>query len=628
MLQLDHISKRFGDIEILDNVTFSLQDGDKIGLVGVNGSGKSTLLKIIMGELEPSEGTITRRRDLRISYLPQKPYFPPQTTVLQACFSPFDPLAQLVGSWEEAVALNNSVRMDELLPQMEAQQAWDYERKASEILHKLRITNTSLIVDSLSGGEQKRVSLAGILITQPDVIILDEPTNHLDVEVIEWLEGYLSRNKMTLLLVTHDRYFLDNICTRILEIDHAQVYGYEGNYESFLEKRQQRIENEVVLGEKMKNLYNRELEWIRRRPQARGGKQKARKQAFDSLQSDLQSNIKLHRETTTISPIGSGGYIGNKIIEIENLSKSYNQVPLINCFSYIFSRKDRIGIIGSNGTGKTTFLNLIQGLIPPDKGTIEVGSTVRFGYYAQITPQWDTTKRVIDVVTDIAEHITEAQTGQTITASQLLKRFLFDAKRQYTPLEKLSGGELRRLFLCTVLMGNPNFLILDEPTNDLDIVTLSVLEDYLINFSGCVLIVSHDRFFMDRIVNHLFVFGLEDGKIKDFPGTFTQYREHLKALEQTTGNKPLPDHHSEKKQQTSTRTKPKNKRSYKEEQEYLQLGSDIEAMEKEVTSLEKQMSSGSLNGDELVSFGDRIRLLLSEIEQKTDRWLELGEIGE
>lgn len=636
MLQLDQISKRFGDIEILKGVTFSIQEGNKIGLVGVNGSGKSSLLKIIMGEMEPSEGTITRRRDIRIAYLPQKPTFDDKTTVLEACFSPFDPQAQLAGAWQEAVALNDTAQMDRLLPQMEASQAWDYERRATEILHKFEITDTSAIVSTLSGGEQKRISLAGILITQPDLIILDEPTNHLDIEIVEWLEGYLSRNRLTLLLVTHDRYFLDNICSRIIELDHGMVYTYEGNYEYFLEKRQQRIDNEIALGAKMQNLYGRELDWMRRQPQARGGKQKARKDAFGELQSALANNRALLQEKTTIDPISTGGYIGNKIIEIENLNKGYDGKPLICDFTYTFSRNDRIGIIGPNGAGKTTFLNLIQGLTEPDSGRIEVGSTVRFGYYAQITPSWSQDKRVIDVVTDIAEHITDSGTRQTLSASQLLNRFLFDSKRQYVPISRLSGGELRRLYLCTILMGNPNFLILDEPTNDLDLVTLSVLEEYLLTFTGCVLIVSHDRFFMDRIVDHLFVFGGSGGKIADFPGTFTQYRAYQQEQEESRSLKMKGAQNGTGRSETiksnssgsyKEKDKTVKKRTYKEEREYEQLEQRIAQLEQEVSTLEQKMSSGTMDNAELIQAGERIKLLVAELEQATDRWLELGEIG-
>lgn len=646
MLQLENISKRFGNRLLFHNVSLSLQEGDKVGIVAANGTGKSTLLNIIMGKTAPEEGCVTKRNGITMAYLPQKPTFSPGMKVQDACFSPFDATSKLVGEWRQVVDAEDTTTMERLLPLMEAQGAWDYERRAGEILHRLNITNISGTVERLSGGEQKRMALAGILIMEPDLILLDEPTNHLDVELIEWLERYLSVARLTILLVTHDRYFLDAVCNRIVELDDQTLYAYQGNYEYFLEKRKQRLESKTAMSKKLRNVYTHELEWMRRQPQARGGKQKARKEAFGTLSTGLKQ-IEDSTGGEKLALSAGSAYLGNKVIELHNLSHNYDTKQLIKDFSYTFSRKDRIGIIGLNGCGKTTLVKILMGILPPNKGHVEIGETVRFGYYAQTSPHYPADKRAIEVITDKAEQITDFATGITISAARLMERFLFDSERQYTPVEKLSGGELRRLYLCSVLMENPNILIFDEPTNDLDLVTLNILADYLQSFGGCVVIVSHDRFFMDRIVDHLFVF-TDGGKVVDYPGTFTQYRQEVQQQElgaihfNTVDSKESPFKAAPANQSiygktgTSSQSKASDtrrqqairqrKRTFKELQEYSALEEEIPRLEAKVESLQQQMSTGTMAPEALINAGREIEALLVRIDEKSNRWLLLSEI--
>lgn len=620
MLQLENITVRFGDNPILLDSSIAISDHEKVGIVGVNGTGKSTLLKVMAQEIVPDAGSITMRRDIRMAYLPQEVDFVPGTSVLDACFAPWDKTSHLVGLWKQAVENNDSEAMERLLPQMDAQDAWDYERRAEEILHRLSITQISRPIETLSGGERKRVALAGTLIAEPQLLIADEPTNHLDLESIEWLEDYFSRSRLTLILVTHDRYFLDHVCQRIVEIDHRELYSYTGNYAQFLEKREERVANQASTEQKLRNRYRKELEWMRRQPQARGGKQKGRKDAFSDLESRIETLQQIAPEDS-IELSSLTTRLGSKVVVLDQISHAYGDKILFENFSYTFARNERIGIVGVNGSGKTTLLNLIQEKIVPNHGTIEVGETVRFGYYGQFNPNWDENKRAIDVITDIAEHITDPESGVSITAGKLLQRFLFSADKQYTPVNKLSGGEKRRLFLCSVLMANPNFILLDEPTNDLDIATLSVLEEFLLRFKGCVVVVSHDRYFMDKIVDHLFVLTPEK-KILDFPGSFTQYRQSIKNESAT----PSESYTSE----TPPATRPQRiykKRSYKEEQEYIALGKEITHIEEELERLQSQMNSGVGNNDELQRWAREYQERTERLDTASERWLELDEKG-
>lgn len=624
MLQLNNVSLSFGNRVLFTEINLSLLEGDKVGLVGVNGTGKSSLLRIIMGELEPDGGTISRRNGLRIGYLSQQHHFAEGVRVIDAVFSPHDPTARLVGAWQSAVERGDTATQERLLPDMDRLAAWQYEQEATAILHALRITDVERPMELLSGGEVKRVALAGVLLQKPDLLILDEPTNHLDLEVIEWLEGYLSRTRLTLLLVTHDRYFLDHICTRIVEMD-QQLYSYEGNYEAFLTKRQERIEQMAQTSDRLANIYRQELVWMRATPQARGGKQRARKEHFATLSAELSQARQILREQTTIEPLHSSVRLGKQVIELAGVTKGFEESRvLFRDFDYIFSRRDRVGIVGPNGCGKTTLLKVLMGELQPDSGSVVIGETVQLGYFGQKLPHYAPDKRVIDIVSDIASHITDPVTGQSVSATQLLQRFLFSGDRIYTPVSLLSGGELRRLYLCTVLMSNPNLLILDEPTNDLDITTLGVLEGYLSAFDGVLIIVTHDRYFLDKLVEHLFVFE-RDGVIRDFPGNFTQYRLQ-QAAEQETKSTPPPSTSSP--HQPSRQSSRKKRRSYREEQEFQQLEQQIPLLEQRLTELEQRMSSGTLSNEELLRAGEKIAQTQQEMETASDRWFELAAIEE
>ncbi len=623
MFQAQHLTKSFGDLVLFEDLSFSIERGEKVGLIARNGNGKTTLMNILTGIDSPDSGEVIYQNGIRRAYLPQLPQALPGSTVLETCFGHNDEMTSLIAQWEEASARGDGKRMEELLPEMDALGAWEYEQRAREILTRLHLDDLHCTTDNLSGGELKRIALAGTLIGNPELLFLDEPTNHLDLDVIEWLEGYLSHQQIGLLLVTHDRYFLDRVCNRILEVDNKQLYAYKSNYEYYLNKREERLEATERETSRAANLLRREAEWMHRRPHARGTKAKSRIDAFYELKEKAQPR---HRDET-LHLSEQGRYIGNKIFEAHKVCKAFGDRTILSDFDYIFSRYDKVGIVGPNGVGKTTFLRLLLGEEKPDSGYFDVGETVRFGYYSQKGMQFDENKRVIEAVQDIAEVIRNEKDGTTLSASALLTQFLFPPEKQYTPIHKLSGGEQRRLYLCTVLMKNPNFLILDEPTNDLDILTLNVLENYLSEFKGCVLVVSHDRFFMDKVVNHLFTFE-GNGIVKDFPGNYTQYREYKQQEEaerQTVESSPSTRKAESEKPRTDAAERPR-KLTFKEKQELERLEAELPKLEKEKAELESRMSSGTMATDELLTAGDRIAALIEEIDSKGMRWLELSDI--
>ncbi len=620
-MQVESLTKSFGERILFENITFGISEGQRIGLIAANGTGKTTLLNIIAGRMDYDSGDVVFRRDVTVGYLEQDPQFPAGLTVLEACFHGQNEVVQTIAQYEQALSRNDTAALDGLLAKMEALGAWDFEQRAKQLLTRLNITDLEQKVETLSGGQLKRVALAAALIVEPDLLILDEPTNHLDMEMTEWREEYLAGRRMSLLMVTHDRYFLDRVCNEIIEIDNRQVYSYKGNYSYYLEKRQERIDAADATVSRMKNLYRRELEWIRRTPSARSGKAKYRIDAFE----DIKEKAHARRSEGTVQLDVQQTYIGKKIFEVEHLCKRFGDRVILDDFSYLFSRFEKMGIVGNNGTGKSTFIKMLLGLEPADSGVIDIGETVRFGYYSQQGLEFDPDARVIDIITAISENITMSD-GKQISASQLLTRFLFSPQSQYDYVAKLSGGERRRLFLCTILMANPNFLVLDEPTNDLDIQTLNVLEEYLAAFSGCLIVVSHDRYFMDKVADHLLVFN-GGGNIKDFPGSYTDYREWRKeqdalASAQATPKTPAPPAAKQEK----PKERVKGKLSFNEKREFEQLESEIPKLEAEKATLEAEMSSGTLSTEELISKSERIAALIDEIDAKSIRWLELSEL--
>lgn len=584
-LDVQNLTKSFGDLLLFHQISFSVAEGQRIGLIAKNGTGKSTLLSVITGKEGKDEGSIIFKNDLKIGYLQQKSVFDPTESVLDACF-------------------NHEGVPEKVL-------------KAKQILTQLRIEDLEQPMGQLSGGQQKRVALANVLITEPDLFILDEPTNHLDLQMVEWLEGYLSRGNKTLLMVTHDRFFLDRVCNCILELDQQQMFTYRGNYSYYLEKRQERMDQMRSEVMRANNLYRTELEWMRRMPQARGHKAKYREEAFYELERKAKQKV----EERQLRLKASNVYIGSKIFECQYVSKAYDSKIILKDFYYNFARFEKLGIIGNNGTGKTTFIKMLMGLVEPDSGKFDIGETVRFGYFSQEGLAFDQQQKVIDVVTDIADHI-RLGGGKTMSATQFLQYFLFTPEQQHSYVYKLSGGELRKLYLCTVLMQNPNFLILDEPTNDLDIPTLQILEEYLQDFPGCVIIISHDRYFMDKVVDHILVFKGE-GEIQDFPGNYTQFRE-WDSLQPADTNK------EEKREKTpvkSYRSDEKKKMSYKEKREFETLESDIAKLETDISNLEAELCSGSLSIEELTDKSILLPKLKKELDDKSMRWLELSELG-
>ena len=583
-LDVQGLTKSFGALLLFDNLSFSISEGQHVGLVAKNGMGKSTLLSILTGKEGYDSGEIIYRRDLKVGYLEQSPRFDPDETVLDACF-------------------NHQGDDEKIL-------------RAKQVLTQLKIRDLQQPMGQLSGGQQKRVALANVLLTEPDLLILDEPTNHLDLDMIEWLEGYLSRGNKTLLMVTHDRFFLDRVCDTIIELDDHTLYTYRGNYAYYLEKRQHRIDVARAEIERANNLYRRELEWMRRMPQARGHKAKYREDAFYELERKAKQRI----EERQMRLKSSNVYIGSKIFECQYVSKSWGDQVMLKDFYYNFARFEKMGIVGNNGTGKSTFLKLLLGLEPVDSGRFDIGETVRFGYFSQEGLHFDEQQKVIDVVRDIADYI-DLGGGRHFTATQLLQHFQFTPDQQYNYVYKLSGGERRKLYLCTVLMRNPNFLVLDEPTNDLDIQALQILEEYLADFPGCVIVVSHDRYFMDKVVDHLLVFK-GNGEIKDFPGNYTQYREWC-ALRPKESTAVMADKHPKREYRNTE----KRKMTYKEKVEFAQLEKDIAALEEEQKRIEEALCGGTVDIDEITRMSKRLPLLKAELDDKSMRWLELSEIG-
>jgi len=652
-LQVENLTRRVGDRVLFENVTFGVAEGQRVGLIAQNGTGKSTLLNILAGVDSADDGNVIYRRDLRIGYLPQEPRYPQDLTVIEACFWHGNSTTNLIREYEACMATPGNPGLQEILDRMDHENAWDYETRSKQILGKLQIHDFQQPLSQLSGGQLKRVALANVLITQPDFLILDEPTNHLDLTMIEWLESYLGHSSMTLLMVTHDRYFLDRVCNEILEMDDNTLYPYKGNYAYYLEKRQERVDATNQMIARANNLYRTELDWMRRMPQARGHKAKYRQDAFYELEKVAKRHIAEEQVRLEVK----SAYIGSKIFEAQYVSKAFkSQSPqpprgsnntgssstssntssysssegggtekvILQDFYYNFSRYEKMGIVGGNGTGKSTFLKLLLGEIEPDEGRFVVGETVRFGYFSQDGMQFDEQMKVIDVVRRFAEYI-DLGGGRHLTAMQFLQHFMFSPQQQQSYVYKLSGGERRRLYLCTVLMQNPNFLVLDEPTNDLDIITLQVLEEYLRTFQGCVIVVSHDRYFMDKVVDHLLVFRGE-GKIDDFPGNYSQYREAEEERERQESALA-----AERKAKEAPVEKPrrqhaeKQRLSFKERKEFEQLEQDIEQLEAEKTEIETALSSGAISVDEITRHSKRLPVLNDELDEKSMRWLELSE---
>ncbi len=599
-LDVQNLTKRFGAQVLFDNISFSIAEGQKVGLVARNGTGKSTLMSVLMDKEGHESGDIIYRRDLKVGYLEQSPQFDPEESVLQACFNHEDDPEKVL--------------------------------KAKQILTQLHITNLEQPMGQLSGGQQKRVALANVLITEPDFLMLDEPTNHLDLEMIEWLEGYLNRGNKTIFMVTHDRFFLDKVCNTILELDDRTIYTYRGNYAYYLEKRQERMDNLRAEIQHSKNLYRRELDWMRRQPQARGHKAKYREDAFYELEKVAKQRIEDRQVRLKASTV----YIGSKIFECQYVSKAFDdrgqKKVILDNFYYNFARFEKMGIVGNNGTGKSTFIKMLLGEVQPDSGKFDIGETVRFGYFSQEGLKFREDQKVIDVITEIADYI-DLGGGKHMTASQFLQFFLFTPEEQHNYVYKLSGGEKRKLYLCTVLMRNPNFLVLDEPTNDLDIQTLQVLEEYLQNFAGCVIVVSHDRYFMDKVVDHLLVFKGE-GEIQDFPGNYTQYREwsRMQAKDEAEQAKPAKSGNATAESDGAGTAKRdanfenKRKMSYKEKREYEQLTQEIDALTEEQKKLEEELCSGNLSVEELTEKSKRLPEIKDELDEKEMRWLELAEM--
>ena len=599
-LDVQNLTKRFGAQVLFDNISFSIAEGQKVGLVARNGTGKSTLMSVLMDKEGHESGDIIYRRDLKVGYLEQSPQFDPEESVLQACFNHEDDPEKVL--------------------------------KAKQILTQLHITNLEQPMGQLSGGQQKRVALANVLITEPDFLMLDEPTNHLDLEMIEWLEGYLNRGNKTIFMVTHDRFFLDKVCNTILELDDRTIYTYRGNYAYYLEKRQERMDNLRAEIQHSKNLYRRELDWMRRQPQARGHKAKYREDAFYELEKVAKQRIEDRQVRLKASTV----YIGSKIFECQYVSKAFDdrgqKKVILDNFYYNFARFEKMGIVGNNGTGKSTFIKMLLGEVQPDSGKFDIGETVRFGYFSQEGLKFREDQKVIDVITEIADYI-DLGGGKHMTASQFLQFFLFTPEEQHNYVYKLSGGEKRKLYLCTVLMRNPNFLVLDEPTNDLDIQTLQVLEEYLQDFAGCVIVVSHDRYFMDKVVDHLLVFKGE-GEIQDFPGNYTQYREwnRMQAKDEVEQAKPAKSGNATAESDGAGTAKRdanfenKRKMSYKEKREYEQLTQEIDALTEEQKKLEEELCSGNLSVEELTEKSKRLPEIKDELDEKEMRWLELAEM--
>ena len=634
-LSVENLSKAFGERKLFSNISFGISQGQKIALVGINGAGKSTLMKIIMGLEIPDTGQVALNNAVKIAYVHQNPVFDSNLSIYQTIFDQSNSeVLRVIEEYHKAMldserGIDNSDKMAKIFEQMDALQAWDFEYQVKEVLGKLGLHDTDLPVGNLSGGQRKRVALAKAILEKPDLLLLDEPTNHLDLETIEWLEEYLAKANLSIFMVTHDRYFLEKVTNEILELDQGKIHRYQGNYGYFLDKKAERMQIEDIEIEKAKSLYKKELDWIRRQPKARGTKAKYRVDAFEETKEKAFTK----REERDIELSVSTQRLGNKILEIEKISKSYGEKTLIEDFSYIFKKKDRIGIVGPNGAGKTTFLKLITGLIEPDQGKITAGQTTLFGYYRQEEDRFDEEKRLIDVVKEVAEVVT-LNKGQTITVSQFLTQFGFPPKQQFTPIGKMSGGERRRLQLLLVLIKNPNFLILDEPTNDLDLMTLNILEEFLDTFPGCLIIVSHDRYFMDRLVEHLFVFEGE-GVIRDFPGNYTDFREWEKeestksqvpSIKTTEARSERLETRKDTKVEETEKSVSKIKASYKQKQEFKKTNEQIAKLEGEKEKITAQIAAGIEDHEDLLKLSNRIAEIDSELEELEMTWLELSEL--
>ena len=620
-LQVQNLTRSVGDKTLFRDLCFSIGEGQKVGLIAKNGTGKSTLLNILGGKDQADEGQVVFHNDLRIGYLEQTPNYSLDLTVIEACFWHGNETTNLIREYETCMASASQEGLQDILDRMEQLKAWDYENRAKTILSQLFITEFDKPLSQLSGGQLKRVALANTLIMEPDLLILDEPTNHLDLQMIEWLENYLSRSNVTLLMVTHDRYFLDRVCSVILELDEETVYTYQGNYAYFLEHRAQRLEVARAEVARATNLYRTELDWMRRMPQARGHKARYREEAFYELEKQAHRRI----EEQQVRLEMKSTYIGSKIFEAEYVSKAYGDLVLLKDFYYNFSRYEKLGIVGNNGTGKSTFVKMLLGLVKPDSGRFVVGETVRFGYYSQDGMAFNEQMKVIDAVRKTAEYV-DLGGGRKLSAMQFLQHFMFSPQQQQNYIYKLSGGEKRRLYLCTVLMQSPNFLVLDEPTNDLDITSLQILEQYLQDFKGCVIIISHDRYFMDKVVDHLFVFK-GNGVVKDFPGNYTQYRNQVDKLTSKQVDKSLPqERNNSSTRQLVNSTPRKRKMSFREKQEFEALGKEIDELENEKADIEAALSSGTLSTQEIIDLSKRLPVVNDLLDEKSMRWLELSEI--
>lgn len=619
-LSAEKLTKSFNDKQLFENITFGIEQGQKVALVGVNGCGKSTLLNIVAKKMNPDEGVVSFQRDLKVSILDQAPDLSAFHTVLDSIVDGTHPEAQVLNEYWKLIEKpdpsdKEQLRVQELIERIDSLNAWDYEYRLKEILGKLGINNLNQAIKDMSGGQQKRIALAKALLDEPDFLILDEPTNHLDLDIIEWMEEYLSSQNLAILMVTHDRYFLDKVCNHIFEIDQGQIFKYPGNYSNFLERKSEREEWQQQAKDKAKNLLSKELEWMRRQPKARGTKAKYRIDAF--YETKDKANVNLSKSEMEIKI--SGKRQGKKILELDKVSKSFGDQSIFSNFSHIFTRGEKVGVVGSNGTGKSTFLNVLTGNLSPDSGTIDKGLNTAFGYYTQDTIQEDGTKTVIDAIKEIAEVIT-LEDGSTVTASQLLNQFLFPPKSQYSHVSKLSGGEKRRLQLLKVLMSNPNFLILDEPTNDLDIVTLNILEDYLDNFGGCLLIVSHDRYFMDKLVDHLFVLD-ESNEIRDFHGNYTDFRLQLE------NKKTTPKVVSPVKEEVKQKNESKAKLSFKEKKEFESIEKEMPKLELRKQELTDLLNSGETDHVQLTAWSKEVEELSEKLDELELRWLELSELN-
>ncbi|MBQ4805691.1 ABC-F family ATP-binding cassette domain-containing protein [Aquimarina sp. MMG015] len=615
-VSVENIAKSFGERILFQNISFGINEGQKIGFIAKNGTGKTSLLNIVAGDEEPDNGQVVYRKNLKVAFLPQEPNLDPNLTIEQTIFAADNDTLRVINTYEKALQNpDDTEAYQKAFEQMDALNAWDFETQYKQILFKLKLENLNQKVSLLSGGQKKRLALANILLSKPELLYLDEPTNHLDLEMIEWLEEYFAKENFTLFMVTHDRYFLENVCNEIVELENGKLYSYKGNYAYYLQNKEARVANEEIETNKAKQLYKKELDWMRRQPKARTTKSKSRIDDFYEIKERAHKRRNDHEIQLEINM----ERLGSKILEIHKVSKSYENLVLLDKYEYVFRKGERVGIIGKNGTGKSTFLNMITGATQPDQGKIVIGDTVKFGYYTQKGITIKEGQKVIEVIREFGDYI-PLKKGRQISAQQLLERFLFDRKKQYDFVEKLSGGERKRLYLCTVLIQNPNFLILDEPTNDLDIVTLNVLENFLLDFPGCLIVVSHDRYFMDKIVDHLFVFR-GNGVIEDFPGNYSDYRiyENSRPPEKTKSID------TEPKTKTSWKKDNKIALSYNEQKEYNRIERDLKKLEIQKKDIEKLFANGSLEGDKINEESAKLKEIIDSIEEKEMRWLELSE---